>query len=77
MNATWVGGGAGAVVTSKGALVAPVSPLDAAASVYPDPALLTLSPEKVATPLVAVAVFAPESVAPVALAPREMVTDPE
>src|SRR5690348_3692057 len=77
MKAMWVGGGAGRVVTSKGELVAPASPLDAAFSVYPDPALLTLRPVNVAIPFVAVAVFAPDNVAPAALAPSEMVTDPE
>ena len=48
--------------TSNGAEVAPVRPLAPAASVYPDPALSTVSVPKLATPLTAATVFVPPRV---------------
>src|SRR3989442_12049305 len=56
------------------ALVVPVTPVALAASVYPPPALLMLSPGNVATPPAAATAVVPESVPPPGFAPIASVT---
>ncbi len=59
-------------MTSNVALLAPVSPLAVAVKLYPDPALSTFRSVNVATPLAAVAVSEPPSVAPTVPVPLVM-----
>src|SRR6266550_1412320 len=73
VNASWLGVPG---VMLKAALVAPVTPVAAAASVYPVPALLILKVEKLATPLTAATLTAPESVPALGLLPIATVTFP-
>ena len=58
------------------ALVAPVSPLALAASVYPVPVLLILKFENAATPFSAATVVVPESAPPPGFAPKATVMFP-
>src|SRR5881296_1654496 len=63
-------------VMSNELLVAPVSPLALAASVYPEPALSILRFENVATPFAAPALVVPDRVPPPALVPMATVMLP-
>src|SRR6266853_1652972 len=63
-------------VTSKPALVAGLTPLAAALSVYPVPALSTLKEENVAVPATAATLVVPPNVPPPAFVPIAIVTLP-
>ena len=60
----------------KDALVAPVSPVAVAVSVYPLPARSMLRFEKLATPFTAATLLVPDSVPPLGFVPRATVMVP-
>src|SRR5207247_3745290 len=62
--------------TSNGVLVMPAGPVAAAVRVYPEPALLMLKLEKVATPDTAATLAVPASVPPPGFVPIATVTVP-
>ena len=67
---------AAAGVTAKAEVVPVANPPPETASVYPDAAFVSESPENVATPFVAVAVSVPPSVPPPGLLPSDTVSGP-